>query len=164
MLANALRLYQQERYDQALPLFENVATAARTTRPRIGRRRSSSSASASSTSSATRTRCARRARRRARARAPLLRADACSGRRALEELPQSAAIITAVGRYPETDVDLFDTPENQVLYHRIQYLMGRARYEQRRFPEAVALLERVPPTAGEHADAQRWLSRARSGQ
>jgi len=60
------------------------------------------------------------------------------------QLPEPAGIIEKIGRYGVEELAQFDTPESAALYHQLIYLMGRYKYSQGEFEEAVSLLERVP--------------------
>jgi TolA-binding protein len=161
-LANALRLYQQERYDAALALFERVRTGA-----------TNDAASNRQKAEFFLGKCLYHLGRFSESLTAFERVAARGGEHLYfyqtllwlselwEHLPQSGAIITAFGRYAEEDLELFNSPESQDTYARATFLMGRARYEQRRFPEAARLFERVPANAQDRAPAQEWLERAR---
>lgn len=59
------------------------------------------------------------------------------------QLPEPAGIIERVGRYGTDQLDQFNTPESQDLYNELQYLMGRFKYGQGEFEEAIQLFGRV---------------------
>ena len=59
------------------------------------------------------------------------------------QLPEPAGIIEKVGRYGVDQLDQFNTPESADLYNHLIYLMGRYKYQQLEFDEAVALFQRV---------------------
>jgi len=59
------------------------------------------------------------------------------------QLPEPAGIIEKVGRYGVDELEQFNTAESEELYNELLYIMGRFKYSQREFPEAVELFERV---------------------
>jgi tetratricopeptide (TPR) repeat protein len=59
------------------------------------------------------------------------------------QLPEPAGIIEKVGRYGVDQLDQFNTPESADLYNHLIYLMGRYKYQQLEFDEAVSLFQRV---------------------
>jgi hypothetical protein len=64
-----------------------------------------------------------------------------------ERLPETSGVIESVGRYDEASLAALDTPETRAHYHHLLYLLGRSRYEERRFREAIRLFRRVPADA-----------------
>lgn len=71
-----------------------------------------------------------------------------------ERMPEATGVIESVGRYDAAQLAALDTPETREHYHHLLYLLGRARYEERRLDEAIALFARVP-------DDTRWSLEAR---
>src|SRR5690606_36495246 len=59
------------------------------------------------------------------------------------QLPEPAGIIEKVGRYGVDQLQQFTTPESGDLYNHLIYLMGRHKYAQGEFEEAIALFQRV---------------------
>jgi TolA-binding protein len=59
------------------------------------------------------------------------------------QLPEPAGIIEKVGRYGVEQLDQFNTQESAELYNQLLYLMGRFKYNQGEFPEAIQLFGRV---------------------
>lgn len=59
------------------------------------------------------------------------------------QLPEPAGIIEKVGRYGADQLEQFNTPESSDLYNQLIYLMGRYKYNQGEFQEAITLFERV---------------------
>lgn len=59
------------------------------------------------------------------------------------QLPEPAGIIEKVGRYGVDQLEQFNTPESADLYNHLIYLMGRHKYAQGEFEEAIALFQRV---------------------
>lgn len=61
-----------------------------------------------------------------------------------EHLPQPRGVIASVGRYDAAQLEALDRDGSRARYHTLLYLLGRARYDERRFDEAIGLLRRVP--------------------
>ena len=59
------------------------------------------------------------------------------------QLPEPAGIIEKIGRYGVDELEQFNTPESAALYHQLVYLMGRYKYSQGEFEQSVDLLGRV---------------------
>jgi tetratricopeptide (TPR) repeat protein len=59
------------------------------------------------------------------------------------QLPEPAGIIERVGRYGVDQLDQFNTPESGDLYSQLLFLMGRFKYNQGEFEEAISLFQRV---------------------
>ncbi len=59
------------------------------------------------------------------------------------DLPEPADIIERVGKYNEEHVAKFNNKEQQELYWQLNYLLGRYRYRNGQFPEALALFDKV---------------------
>ncbi|MCC6877091.1 MAG: tetratricopeptide repeat protein [Sandaracinaceae bacterium] len=59
------------------------------------------------------------------------------------QLPEPAGIIEKVGRYGVDQLEQFNNSESAELYNHLIYLMGRFKYGQGEFDEAIALFERV---------------------
>ena len=59
------------------------------------------------------------------------------------QLPEPAGIIEKVGRYGVDQLEQFNTAESQELYNELLYIMGRFKYSQHEFEEAIALFQRV---------------------
>ncbi len=59
------------------------------------------------------------------------------------QLPEPAGIIEKVGRYGTNELEQFNTAESADLYNQLIYLMGRFKYGQGEFEEAIALFQRV---------------------
>ncbi len=64
------------------------------------------------------------------------------------QLPEPAGIIEKVGRYGVDQLEQFNTAETSDLYNHLIYLMGRHKYNQGEFDEAIALFERVERRSG----------------
>ena len=63
------------------------------------------------------------------------------------QLPEPAGIIEKVGRYGVDQLEQFNTAESGELYNQLLYLMGRFKYGQGEFAEAIQLFGRVADTA-----------------
>ncbi len=59
------------------------------------------------------------------------------------QLPEPADIIRRVGRYPTEQLAQFNNNENRVLYNQLLYLMGRAKYRDGAYDEAIQLFRQV---------------------
>ncbi|MBN1655522.1 MAG: tetratricopeptide repeat protein [Deltaproteobacteria bacterium] len=59
------------------------------------------------------------------------------------QLPEPAGIIDKVGRFGVEQLEQFNTADNAVLYNRMLYLMGRSKYNQGEFEQAIKLLNQV---------------------
>lgn len=70
------------------------------------------------------------------------------------QLPEPAGIIEKVGRYGVEQLDQFNNAESADLYNQLVYLMGRFKYAQGDFDQAVALFQRVAPSS-------RWFVQAK---
>ncbi len=64
-----------------------------------------------------------------------------------EQLPDDPTVVSAVGRYDTAQLERLDTPELRSRFDHLLYLLGRARYEDRRLREAIALFRRVSPSS-----------------
>jgi hypothetical protein len=60
-----------------------------------------------------------------------------------ERVPDDPILVEAVGRYEASALDAVESDESRLRYDHLLYLMGRARYDQRRLDEAVALFGRI---------------------
>ncbi|MEQ9649164.1 MAG: tetratricopeptide repeat protein, partial [Sandaracinaceae bacterium] len=59
------------------------------------------------------------------------------------QLPEPAGIIEKVGRYGVDELEQFNTAESADLYNQLIYLMGRHKYNQGEFEEAIRLFQGV---------------------
>ncbi len=59
------------------------------------------------------------------------------------QLPEPAGIIEKVGRYGTDQLEQFNTAESSGLYNQLIYLMGRFKYSQGEFEEAIRLFQQV---------------------
>jgi tetratricopeptide (TPR) repeat protein len=59
------------------------------------------------------------------------------------QLPEPADIIERVGKYKTDQVARFNNPQQRDLYWQLNYLLGRYKYRNRNYEEAVSLFEKV---------------------
>jgi tetratricopeptide (TPR) repeat protein len=59
------------------------------------------------------------------------------------QLPEPAGIISSVGKYPPEMLSQYDNDEQREVYWHLSYLLGRERYDDLKFPEAIRLFEQV---------------------
>lgn len=70
------------------------------------------------------------------------------------QLPEPAGIIEKVGRYGADQLAQFDNAESADLYAQLLYLMGRFKYQEGEFDEAIALFQRVSPRSAYYVNAR----------
>jgi SepF-like predicted cell division protein (DUF552 family) len=70
------------------------------------------------------------------------------------DLPEPADIIERVGKYSEEHVAKFDNNEQRDLYWQLNYLLGRYRYRNGSYPEALALFDKVNRKSKYYVEAQ----------
>lgn len=59
------------------------------------------------------------------------------------QLPEPADIVRRVGRYDASALDQFNNNENRNLYNQLLYLMGRSKYRDGAYDDAIQLFTRV---------------------
>jgi hypothetical protein len=59
------------------------------------------------------------------------------------QLPEPADIIERVGRYRDTEIAAFDNEKQKELFFQLNYLLGRYKYRNRQFEEAIRLFNKV---------------------
>ena len=59
------------------------------------------------------------------------------------QLPEPAGIIDKVGRFGVEQLGQFNTADNEALYNQMLYLMGRSMYNQGEFDQAVGLFKQI---------------------
>lgn len=59
------------------------------------------------------------------------------------QLPEPAGIIDKVGRFGVEQLGQFNTADNETLYNQMLYLMGRSKYNQGEFDQAIDLFKQV---------------------
>jgi tetratricopeptide (TPR) repeat protein len=70
------------------------------------------------------------------------------------DLPEPADIIERVGKYNEDQVARFNNKEQQELFWQLNYLLGRYKYRNGNFPEALTLFEKVDGKSKYYVQAQ----------
>lgn len=70
------------------------------------------------------------------------------------QLPEPADIIERVGKYKADQVARFNNPQQKELYWQLNYLLGRYKYRNRNYEEAISLFEKVDPKSKYHVQAQ----------
>ncbi len=59
------------------------------------------------------------------------------------QLPEPAGIIDKIGRFGVDQLEQFNTADNADLYNQLLYLMGRSKYNQGEFDKAIELFEKI---------------------
>jgi tetratricopeptide (TPR) repeat protein len=59
------------------------------------------------------------------------------------QLPEPADIIERVGKYNDEQVARFDNDQQRDLYWQLNYMLGRYKYRNRQFEEAIRLFQKV---------------------
>lgn len=59
------------------------------------------------------------------------------------QLPEPADIIERVGKYTDDQVARFDNEQQRDLYWQLNYMLGRFKYRNRQYEEAIRLFQRV---------------------
>jgi TolA-binding protein len=59
------------------------------------------------------------------------------------QLPEPAGIIDKIGRFGVDQLEQFNNSDNADLYNQLLYLMGRSKYNQGEFDKAIELFEKV---------------------
>jgi tetratricopeptide (TPR) repeat protein len=59
------------------------------------------------------------------------------------QLPEPADIIERVGKYKTDQIGRFNNPQQRDLYWQLNYLLGRYKYRNRNYEEAISLFEKV---------------------
>jgi len=70
------------------------------------------------------------------------------------DLPEPADIVERVGKYNEEQIHKFDNKEQQDLYWQLNYLLGRYKYRNGQYPEALALFQKVNRKSKYYVQAQ----------
>jgi tetratricopeptide (TPR) repeat protein len=70
------------------------------------------------------------------------------------QLPEPAGIIDKIGRFGVDQLEQFNNADNADLYNQLLYLMGRSKYNQGEFDKAIELFEKV-------AKENKWYVKAR---
>ncbi len=70
------------------------------------------------------------------------------------QLPEPADIIERVGKYKTEQVARFNNPQQRDLYWQLNYLLGRYKYRNRNYEEAISLFDKVDAKSKYHVQAQ----------
>jgi hypothetical protein len=70
------------------------------------------------------------------------------------DLPEPADIVERVGKYNEQQVAKFNNKEQQDLFWQLNYLLGRYKYRNGQYPEALGLFEKVNRKSKFYVQAQ----------
>ncbi len=70
------------------------------------------------------------------------------------DLPEPADIVERVGKYDDAAIERFNNPEQQDLYWELSYLMGRYKYRNRLWDEALLLFGKVDRRSKYYVQAQ----------
>jgi len=70
------------------------------------------------------------------------------------QLPEPADIIERVGRYRDTEISAFNNDKQKDLYYQLNYLLGRYKYRNRQFEEAIRLFNKVEDSSQYYIQAQ----------
>lgn len=70
------------------------------------------------------------------------------------DLPEPADIVSHVGKYSDTHLATFDNAAQRELYWTLNYLLGRYKYREGQFEEAIRLFQRVDSRSENYVKAQ----------
>jgi hypothetical protein len=70
------------------------------------------------------------------------------------DLPEPADIVERVGKYNESQVAKFNNKEQQDLFWQLNYLLGRYKYRNGQYPEALNLFDKVNRKSKFYVQAQ----------
>ena len=70
------------------------------------------------------------------------------------QLPEPADIIERVGKYKEEAIARFDNANQRELYWQLNYLLGRYKYRNRQYEEAIRLFDKVGKQSKYHVQAR----------
>jgi hypothetical protein len=70
------------------------------------------------------------------------------------QLPEPADIIERVGRYRDTEIAAFDNDKQKELFYQLNYLLGRYKYRNRQFEDAIRLFNKVDESSQYFIHAQ----------
>jgi tetratricopeptide (TPR) repeat protein len=70
------------------------------------------------------------------------------------QLPEPADIIERVGKYKSDQVARFNNPQQRDLYWQLNYLLGRYKYRNRNYEEAISLFEKVDKKSKYYVQAE----------
>jgi len=70
------------------------------------------------------------------------------------DLPEPADIVERVGKYNDEQIARFDNPNQRDLYWQLNYLLGRYKYRNRQYEEALRLFGKVARESKYYVQAQ----------
>lgn len=70
------------------------------------------------------------------------------------QLPEPADIIERVGRYSDEEIARFDNAQQRDLYYQLNYLLGRYRYRNQQYEDAIRLFTKVKENSHYYVHAQ----------
>ncbi|WP_437639812.1 tetratricopeptide repeat protein [Sorangium sp. So ce854] len=70
------------------------------------------------------------------------------------QLPEPADIIERVGKYKTEQIARFNNPQQRDLYWQLNYLLGRYKYRNRNYEEAISLFSKVDQNSKYYVQAQ----------
>jgi hypothetical protein len=73
------------------------------------------------------------------------------------DLPEPADIVERVGRYNDEQIAKFNNPNQRDLYWQLNYLLGRYKYRNRQYEEALRLLAKVDRQSKYYVQAKFFI-------
>jgi len=73
------------------------------------------------------------------------------------QLPEPADIIERVGKYKTEAIERFNNPNQKELYWQLNYLLGRYKYRNRQYEEAIRLFQNVSKSSTNFVQAQFFM-------
>ncbi len=70
------------------------------------------------------------------------------------ELPEPADIIERVGKYSDDQVARFNNPQQRDLFWQLNYMLGRYKYRNRQFNDAIRLFQKVDSSSEYYVRSQ----------
>jgi tetratricopeptide (TPR) repeat protein len=70
------------------------------------------------------------------------------------QLPEPADIIERVGKYSDDEISRFNNDQQRDLYYQLNYMLGRYKYRNRQYEEAIRLFGRVKDTSPNYVQSQ----------
>jgi tetratricopeptide (TPR) repeat protein len=70
------------------------------------------------------------------------------------DLPEAADIIARVGKYGDEHLARFDNKDQRDLFFQLNYMLGRYKYRQGEFEEAIRLFQKVGRDSAQYVKAQ----------
>ncbi len=72
------------------------------------------------------------------------------------QLPEPAGIIEKVGRYELSQIEQFNNGEGKAIYAQLLYLLGRSKYAQGEFEQGIELFDNVPSSSKWYVQANMF--------